>query len=288
VVKSFSPAITPATGNTTLNITIENPNNFPMENVNFVDVLDSKLMASSTGSFSACGGLVSVYSNEVRFSGGVIPAYESCRILVVLSGVGVGEASNVVTVRSSNTPDITSANVTVTLMGALVATKTFSPGTVPAGQNLTGTLVLENTNPQPVTGVTFSDTIPNATVTNLSPPGPGCPTITTLSMSNLQIPNNTICTYTFTVTPTAGVFGLVTNPTVTINTANAVNSTMQEVSFFIMRSPVVSKNYNVGSDIALNQQTNLTITLQNPNTRAMTGVSLTDLVPVGLSFFPGE
>ena len=276
-----------------MSITITNPNNFTMLNVNFDDMLDSKLMASAVGSSSTCGGSLSIFSNEVILSGGVVPAFGSCTVAVVVSGVGVGVAPNSVTIKSSNTPDVTVGPVSVTLMGALVATKTFSPATVASGQNVTGTLVLRNTNSQNATGVSFVDTIPSATVANLTVvPSTGCPTMTrssgTLTVSNQVMPSSTTCTYTFTVIPLGGVFGLVTNPNVTITTSNAVNSTMPAVSFFIMQAPIVSKSYSVGANIALGQITNLTITLQNPNTQPMLGVNLVDAVPTWLSFFPGE
>jgi len=188
------------------------------------------------------------------------------------------------------------AEDTLTVMKPLLVEKFFSPNPIYTGQTSILTIRLTNLNPQTVTGISFTDTypaglenaLPSSVTTNC---GPGV--VTGISGSDtVELiagsvpPNGQFCEVTVAVVASALGDYPNTIPQGSVTTINAGTSPPADVveTLTVLDPPTVEKAFspNPIPDPTLSTTSTMTITLSNPGSLPITGVSLTDFYPIGL------
>lgn len=283
--KTFSPSNLHGNGAaTTMTITLNNPNVFPLTNASFTDNLPTGLkVATIPNASTTCGsGVVTGVAggNTVSFSGGIIPANASCIVKVNL------EASNPNTFQDGNVTNTIAANNLTTRegitntspiqglirvqKGAQVA-KAFAPASIQTGQTSVFTLTLRNFNTTPITSANITDNMPaGVTVTGLV--SHTCNGTVTFTATSIQLTDGTI-----PAAPTAtGSGSCDIKVNVTANTAGSYQNTIPAGNFngvnynsanatltVNLQTPVsISKNFSPTGRVQGGQST-LTITLTN-------------------------
>ncbi|HWY67012.1 MAG TPA: PKD domain-containing protein [Terriglobales bacterium] len=134
--------------------------------------------------------------------------------------------------------------------GADLGVTLSAPAAVNVGANITYSLSVSNAGPLNATGVTLTASIPNSTVVSLSPNT--CTSTTTTQGTNISCPigslaaNGQPVSATFitlpsspgTITATANVSGIESDPNLAKNTASATTSTGPACSVSVMPNPV--------------------------------------------------
>jgi uncharacterized repeat protein (TIGR01451 family) len=167
-------------------------------------------------------------------------------------------------------------------------TKAFAPSTVLVGGASTLTFTLANSNPIPLTGAAFSDSLPAgvivATPNGLSNTCGGTATATagsgSISLTGGTIPTSSSCTITVNVKGTSA--GVKNNTTSTLTTNEAPAGTAASASLTVVGPPVLSKAFSP-STVPVGGTTTLTFTLTNPNpTVPVSRITWADPLPLGL------
>ncbi|MFS8878277.1 hypothetical protein, partial [Synechococcus sp. H55.8] len=185
--KAFSPTSVAAgpTAKTTLTYTITNTAALPLTGLSFSDPLPAGLIVATPNNLNnGCGGTVAAPpgANSILLVNGSLAANASCTISLDLqvTATTAGSLTSPAVVLSSNqAPNATAAaiNLAVTVP-APTFTMAFSPNPLgplgPAPVTGTGTLTFTITNNAaiPLTGVSFSHTLPGAPSLTV---GPGVP-----------------------------------------------------------------------------------------------------------------
>jgi uncharacterized repeat protein (TIGR01451 family) len=175
------------------------------------------------------------------------------------------------------------------------ANKSFSPDVIQVGQTSTVTIFFLNPNPDPATGVGFTDNLPpGVTVAvpsgastglcggTLTPNGPG--TSVTYALGTIPAASGTTpgsCSISFNVTATAADVYINTIAAGDVSSSEGANSQTTQATLNVSSlSPITGTktfaptNIHGGGDVSL-----ATITLNNPNAVALTNVSFTDTLP---------
>jgi uncharacterized repeat protein (TIGR01451 family) len=158
-------------------------------------------------------------------------------IVVTVNPSASGTISNTASVTATQpdptTPNTATATTTVTPSGAdLSVTKADSPDPVLQGQELTYTVTVTNSGPAQATGVTLTDTLPaGVTFVSATPTGTESGGIVTCDLGSIDSGSNSVVTIKVkpgadaaeaeTITNTATVSSLSTDPDSTNNTATA-------------------------------------------------------------------
>ncbi len=152
VVKSFSPSPVLLGSNSTLSLTITNPNGLPLTGVALSDTFPTNLVMSSTPSATnSCGGTLSgatAGSGALSLSGGAIPAgpATSCVITVQVMSASLGSYNNTTGAVSANETGTGNTSNTATLVVAapdLRVTKSHT-GNFTVGTNGAYTVTVDN------------------------------------------------------------------------------------------------------------------------------------------------
>src|SRR5437016_2979865 len=167
-------------------------------------------------------------------------------------------------------------------------TKVFNPNTIPlnATTSLTFTITNPGANTVALTGVDFSDTLPTGlTVANASATVCGG-TLTTTAPTGITLTGATIAVNSqcqFSVTVTGAASGQYVNTTGNVTSTNGGTGNTATANLTVAQPPSITKSFNPTS-IALNANSTLSFTIQNPNTNvALSGVTFTDNLPAGLA-----
>jgi uncharacterized repeat protein (TIGR01451 family) len=319
VNKQFSPGTIQVGGTSTLTITITNPNANPdpLTNVSLSDILPnlgtnptslSQMLASNLQIVSGCGvGATFTSSTDangvmtLNFTNGTILPNTNCVLQATVTAPAVGNYVNQTQpVTSGNGGTGGSSNQTTLratgLSQNLQVSKAFNPTTLRINEISRMSITIRNPDNQQQTGVSFSDTLPSGL---LFASGPGEPN---------QVGNCggtvTVNTGTQTIALTNGVLAAagsagdtctlsidVTSPTPNANYSNTVSVTSLQVntattasaSLTFIGPPSVTKNISP-NPIAPGQNATMTLTIVNPNQlTALDSVTLTDLLPAGMS-----
>ncbi len=223
IVKSFNPKTILLGANSTLTFTITNPNNTPLTNINFIDILPGPSPASSpvltivtpplplTPVCGANGGTLINPGNLLSLSALNLPANQTCAFSVVVTGSTPGAYINKVTVNapltgdgnmSTDTLNIITSNKPPVLIKAF-ATKFVLPGAVVAL-----TFTLSNPSSDQITNVGFTDVLPggflvtnpNGLVNTCGGVAVATPTTPNISLSGVTMLPGASCTLTLNVT----------------------------------------------------------------------------------------
>jgi uncharacterized repeat protein (TIGR01451 family) len=317
-IKSFSPTSIPRTGSSVLTITLYNRSPTSAAITSFTDSLTtmgSGITVGTTGAATTtCGGTLTAAagSTSITLAGGSIPAVSGttegrCTITVPIDADRVassGTRRNTVpagalqTDKGSNTVAFT-ANLAIT--SPITVSKAFSPSTVVTGGQSRATITLTRTGGAALmTDLAFSDplpsgfviaAVPNAVTTCAGASLTAVPGATSFSMTGgttgSTVTSASSCTVsvnikapmtngTFTNTIAAGgvtaatAKGAVTN----ISAGSATLTTITSVTLNTAFSPTT---------ITPRGTSRLSVFIANPaSVGALTGVSLTDNLPMGL------
>lgn len=305
IAKAFSPTTILSGGTTTLTFTLSNLATTALTGVAFSDPLTGMAVAATPGVTNTCGGVVSAPASgtTISLSGGTLPARVggvngSCTISVNITSSTTGVLNNTATGVSSTQSGAAgnpSNTASLTVIGAPVLSKSFSPTSVRTNVPVQMTITVANPNTTTtITGVAFTDTYP-AGLRNNTPASPtlnctGGSTATptgginggnTLGISGGSLVPGGSCTVTVNVEGTTT--GNKVNSTGTVTSANggtgaAASATLDITSLI---APTVTKAFGAATIIAGNTTT-LTITLSNGNNSAITGVAFSDNYPANL------
>jgi LPXTG-site transpeptidase (sortase) family protein len=229
IVKEFSPDTIAVGDTSTLTFTITNPNAVSLTGVRFSDTFPNGVIVANPPAANQCGGTVTYSNNSISLTGGSIVPNSACTVTVsVTSGSGGTYVNTSGNVNSTNGGQGNTATDTLYVNAPPKIHKTFTPAAIHAGETSTLTLTLSNPsgNPNPLTGVAFTDAFP----TGLTVANPLHETTTTcgnpnfspkagdtsLTFSGGDIGVNATCTITVDVTAPTGTYP---------NTTGAVSST---------------------------------------------------------------
>jgi uncharacterized repeat protein (TIGR01451 family) len=310
VNKSFSPINIFPGQTSTLTITLYN-STIPYTAAtitSLTDILPTTVTATAVVS-NTCGGTVSISpATQVALSGGTIPAATSsgagsCSIAVTVTSNTAGTyvntiAANGLVTSQGNNPNPAQATLTVAPVLGLTGGKSFSNGYIHVTGVSTATITLTNPNIGPLTGATFTDSLPTPLVvaSPVTTGGTCGGTVTatagasSVAYSGGTIPANGSCTVTFNVGLASGRDLIAQNASVS-NTlaANAVttnegskNASSFSAGITVQTGAAVSKSFSP-TQVFLNGTSTLTITLRNYNLTAITGAALTDTLPAGIT-----
>ena len=175
ISKSFGTAIIPVGGNTTLTLTLTNPNTNPgaLTNVQVDDTFPAGLtLQNTTFTFTpaACGtvintsgGASAVGDNNVRFSAASLSVGANCQVVLNVTATTAGTKNNTTgNVTSTNGGTGNTASATLNVYIPPTVTKSFNPTTIAAGGTSVMTLTVTNPagNPGTLTGIQLPDTFP--------------------------------------------------------------------------------------------------------------------------------
>jgi CSLREA domain-containing protein/uncharacterized repeat protein (TIGR01451 family) len=301
VTKAFSPVDTIAVGaTTTLFVTLHNANATPITGVAFTDTYPSGVVNAATPNLSTtCGGVVSGAANggQVSLSGGTIPASSTCIVRIDLTSGVPGVYGNTIpagAVTSGQGSNGSPASAVLTVLGPPVAAKAFAPSTISRGAVSTITITLTNPNTNPLSDVAFVDTYPanvvNAAMPNATTTCGGTPTLTatagggslTLGGSGAMIPASGSCTVSVDVTSSVpGSYNNSVFATFAVAGGGSGASNTASDTLTVLNGPGVIKSFSP-SPIGIGGISNVTITLSNADSVALTGAAFTDTYPTNV------
>jgi LPXTG-site transpeptidase (sortase) family protein len=247
----------------------------------------------------------------VRLSGGTVPGTltpptsSDCVITLPVTSIPNATASTWTNNIFANTlrtdqgisnPNTVSANLTVTRW--LTGTKAFSPASIPAGGTSTVTIALRNNRTNaPLNNVSFTDVMPNNNLLITGTPTlTNCGTGGSISFSNAPLPArvavsgatiaaNTTCNIIYQVTSSVVASSTNTIPAGDITTTEGASNLLissNSLSVVTSGGPVrVSKAFQT-SPIAPGATVRLRITITAPTDIPISGITFTDVLPVGL------
>ena len=301
IIKSFTPNSVATNTNSLLTITVTNPNTVvALTGAGFTDnypltpgtgLKNNGTVVSNTCTTGGTAGTVTAVTGgtSLSYANATIAANGSCTLTINVRATATGSYVNTtgaVTSTNGGTGNTTSATLSV---GQPAISKAF--GTNPVNTNGTSVLTITLSNPTAaaMTLAAFTDTYPGG-MTNAATPAASTTcalgTLTaaangpSVALSGATIPANGSCTVTVTVT----AFNTGTN-TIPVGgltvSGGASNTNAASTILDVNPAAVVSKSFSPTS-IAKNGTSTLTITVQNNNNAAMTGVAFTDSYPAAL------
>jgi len=303
--KSFStPSIT-AGGNSTLTLTLSNPDSTAASMTStLTDTFPSGLLVSGNAS-TTCGGTVSaaIGSSAVSLTGGTIPANGSCEVTVEVTAAVAGSYVNSVpagaltTSNGSNTsPAVATLTVTpgsTTGMVPPTLGKSFSPATTSVGGVTTLVLTLNNSN-------SVIDTM-TAPLTDHLPAGmtvDGTATTTcggivdatkgssTVTLTGGTIPAKGSCTVSVSVTSDCACIDYNSVAAGALQTDNGANASAAVATLTVTKAeggPPSVRKFFYPHEIKPGKTTTLTITLTNTESKTATLTApFTDKLPSGM------
>ena len=186
----------------------------------------------------------------------------------------------------TNEPIETNVVSNTTGLADLGITKTDSPDPANLGNNLTYTIVVTNAGPDAATGVVVTDTLPlTVTFASSSASQGACSGTSTVTCSLGTINDGSSVTVTIVVTPT--VAGTLANTvTVTATTADPSlgNNTTTENTTVGLPADLSVTKYDTPDPVTAGTTLTYAVTITNNGPADATGVTVTDTLPLGVTF----
>ncbi len=302
ISKSFGAATIAIGGSTWLSFTLVNPNpSASLSGVGFSDTLPAGLtVATPNGLTGTCGGgtiTATAGSGTVSLSSATLAAGTNCTFSVNVTGTSSGTKSNVTTnVTSTEGSNGNQGTATLTVLGPPTIAKAFGASSLPATTATTLTFTLGNpaSNPLPLNGISFTDSLPaGMTVASPASAATTCSGATftavagasTVSFSGGTIGSGGSCTATVNVTDIT--VGTANNTSGAVSSTNGGTGSTASASMTITTPPPsppsISKSFGAAG-IPIGGSTSLTFTLHNPNSGAsLSGIGFSDPLPAGLN-----
>lgn len=176
IVKTDSPNPVQAGANLTYTIEVENNGPSDAQNVSFSDAIPAN--TTFVSAVQNIGPAFSLFTPPVGGTGNVIgyiptlPAGQDAVFTIVVNvvpatpnGTTIINTATVVSTTFDPVPtdNVTTVTTLVTARANLIALKTNTPNPIPAGDNLTYNIEIENTGPSDALNVTISDPLPPLT-----------------------------------------------------------------------------------------------------------------------------
>ena len=315
LLKDFQAASIPQGGSTPLTITLRNPSGTAYTGVHLADTLPGGLViAASPAPVNNCGGVLTATSgtNLIELTGGTIPAsltppaLSTCTLVVPVTApvsTTTGTLTNTIPVGAMTTTEglsnPTAASDTLGIAAALTVAKSFSPATITVGSPTTVTITLRNYTKAALTGVSFTDTLPNGLTVFGTPTASQCnggtvtstPNSVTLTGGSIPTSANPPTTYSscaITFQVTGAPSGSYTN-TVPVGAVTAdsgyQNMTAASTTLTVSNSALPvnsSKSFNP-TTITAGGNTRLRIDVVAPADSSLNNVSITDVLPAGMT-----
>ncbi len=301
VLKKFSPSNISLGQIATLELTVQNPNANVMTGVSFTDAYPAGLVnapvpnasATCTGSLAAAAG-----SSAIALTGAEIPANGSCIIktdVTTIANAAPGAyvntlaAGSVSSTNAGSNPVGTSATLNVA-SADLVLTKTHSADFYQRQNPATYILKVSNQGNGNTFGpVTVSDALP-AGLSYVSVTGSGwlCsapPAAMSCSRSDVLLSGQSWPDITLTVAVTGTAVNLINTAQVSgggESTAAAQNNGATDATT-VLANPSIVKSF-ASASTPINTPVLMKFVISNSNTIAVTGVTLLDILPAGMSF----
>ena len=296
IAKAFAPIAVAQNTNDTLTFTVTNTNTVGLTGISFSDTYPPGLVNATplttggtcTGvTFSpatvAGGGLINV-------TGGNVPASGSCTVTVLVRSATAGNYPNTAGgVTSIQTSEAGAPSTTVALgVGLIVVNKAFAPSQIAVGGSSTVTLTLINPTGIAQTNGSMSDTLTNMSISANQTAGGTCGAFTgnalttgqtALAFNGINIPAAG-CTITFTVS--SNVAGSNQNTTSGVSTALLpIGPPSNSATLTVVQKPAIAKAF-IPASITPGSIGSMQLTVTNPNTTPLTGISFTDSYPANL------
>lgn len=308
VAKAFSPSTIDAGDVSNLTITFYNPTGSAYTGVAITDSLPANLTIDAAPITNTCGFTVNhaIGDTLIDVSGGTIPAsltpptpVGTCVLTIPVRASVASSGSRTNTIPANTlTADqpVTNylpATANLTIQQALYGTKAYSPTFINAGGTSQVTITLHNRASVPLTGVTFTDTLPAGLTVSGTPAVAQCSgtvtnTVNSVTLTGGTIPANGNCTIIFDVTSAvAGVYDNVVAAN-TISTDQGVGhaafSTNPDLTVIDPSNlpPVrIVKAFDT-NPISPGQYSRLRIRIYAPVDTSISAIDITDTLPTGL------
>ncbi len=314
ITKAFSPATVLSGATSTLTFILNNPTAAALTSVAFTDSLVNMVVATPPAIVGNCGGgtvNATAGASSISLTGGALPAAVgvtpgTCTFSVNVTSATIGAQTNTtsgVTATQTGTAGIPSNTATLTVIGAPVASKSFSPTSVQsttanAAAYSTLTLTLSNPNAAlTITGAALTDTYPAGLVNFTAPSATlnctagssatqtgGVAGANTMGISAATLAPGGSCTATVQVSSAASA--TYSNTTGAPTSANAGTGVAANASLNVTNLiPTVVTKAFAPANILVGGTSAMTITFSNTNGGAntITGVAFNDSYPLGLT-----
>ncbi|MBE7536022.1 MAG: sortase [Anaerolineales bacterium] len=307
IAKSFSPSTIDAGDVSNLTITFYNPTGSPYTGVAITDSLPANLTIDAAPITNTCGFTVNhiVGDTQIDVSGGTIPASlmpptpNTCVLTIPVRASVASSGSRTNTIPANTltagqpVTNYLPATANLTIQQALYGTKAYSPTFINTGGTSQVTITLHNRASIPLTGVTFTDTLPASLTVSGTPAAAQCSgtvtsTVNSVTLTGGTIPANGNCTIVFNVTSvTPGVYdNAVAANTIVTNqgVGHAVFSTNPDLTVIDPSNlpPVrIVKTFDT-NPISPGQHSRLRIQIYAPVDTSISAIDITDTLPTGL------
>lgn len=310
--KSFNPVVMPGGVPSRLTIDVVNNSAIAIHDVGFTDTFPNGMQVYLTpnASTSCAGGTVTAVAGSgfVTLAGATLAPTSTCHVYLDVTSVKFLNLTNTIPVGAiASAEGYTNAAgtvVTLSTLQGLGVMKGFAPAYVGPGVPTRLKLRLVSTydpnalNPVILNNATFTDTLPagltfavpaNAATDCPGPGGTGTAHVfantadNTLTLSGATVSPATNCAIEADVV--ANVVGAYQNviPQEAVATTEGVtNPVPANAWLYAVTSPTIGKAF-ASSPINPGAVTTLTITITNNSAAPLTGVALTDTLPVGLA-----
>jgi uncharacterized repeat protein (TIGR01451 family) len=287
LIKAFDPAIINVGGNSTLTITLSNPNSTAANlTTSFADTLPSGVtFVGINTALTNCGGTITNDATTVTLTGGSIPANGPCTVTANVTSSVVGPHVNTTTSLDTDKGTAPAASDTLTVLAppppapiAPTLSKTFNSANINVGENSTLTITLGNTNGTNANFALFTDTLPIGVTFVGSAFNNGCGGTIANDANTVTLTLGFIppggCTVTATVTSL--IPGLHLNTTGALVTDKGTAPPASDT--LIANDITIVKSFTPGTIVAGGVSL-LTITVTNPNLIIATPVAFADFLP---------
>ena len=314
--KAFAPTTIQAGGKARLAVRLGNTGNGTLNNVSFNDPLPADMtIANPANPSTTCSGapVITAAPGAATFamSGTVLPAGGQCEVLVdVTTSSGANSVNNIPVGNVTADGGVKNTSVTTATLlksaGSVVITKSINPNTISSpGQVSTVTLTMVNTGAIPLTNVALTDFFTNTGLSSgtlngmrvAATPNPvtTCPggvitaatnaTSIALIGGQLAASGTSGDTCTVSVEVTTLSVGTVQNtiPVNAITNTQGISNTLATVSSLATLARLGVQKSFIPATIAPGQRARMRLRFLNPLALPLTGISVTDNLPAGLT-----
>lgn len=306
LVKGFSPLIVTGNQPSTLTINVSNTSGVAINNVAFTDVFPQGIQVYSTpNAQTTCAGATVAATpgaSQVALTGANLGANGSCAVTVQVTSVAFLNLTNTIPAKAVTSQggytNAQATSATLTTLQGLGVSKGFEPAYVPPNAVSRLKIRLANTfdpnlqNPTVLTGVTYTDQLPVGLVFAATPNATSTCSgaqinvdtgASAVTLSGVTLVPGATCDLEVNVT--AGAQGQYLNsiPAGSVKTNQGVtNPNPGDATLNVVPGPSVTKMFGT-SPVRVGQPTELTVTVTNNASVALTGVALTDNLPPNLA-----